>query len=179
MRPFFRYCQLIGFFPFRMEFEKTTKRFKNFSFSWSYPITWWFIVFTLVNYVSYYVSTTQLFKSSHFNNLPFLVYVTLMTVMVIYVAIVMLSRFVITSRFSHLYKAIEFMRLAEFTLTKDEHPNCKNTINKRMTIGLIINFIWVIQILYCVMLITFSLSCHFLFRYSSLLAQCTHSQMMI
>lgn len=38
-----RWCQLIGASPFRMERNPETGRFLRFSFSWSHPLTYWWL----------------------------------------------------------------------------------------------------------------------------------------
>ena len=47
LRPFLRLCQFVGLLPFRIEFEQKTNRFKRFSFSLKYPITWWYTLLFL------------------------------------------------------------------------------------------------------------------------------------
>jgi len=42
LRPFIWLCQLSGFFPYRMEVDRVTKRFKRFTFSFSHPVTIWY-----------------------------------------------------------------------------------------------------------------------------------------
>ena len=44
LRSFVRFCQIVGFFPFRMETDQQSGKLKRFTFSYRHPVTWWFIV---------------------------------------------------------------------------------------------------------------------------------------
>lgn len=44
MRPFVFFCQILAVFPFYVESDPETKKFKKFSFSFKHPVTWWFLL---------------------------------------------------------------------------------------------------------------------------------------
>ena len=48
LRPFISFCQLCGFFPYRMEVDPVTKRFKRFTFSIYHPVTFWYFFVNLL-----------------------------------------------------------------------------------------------------------------------------------
>ena len=52
LRPFISFCQLCGFFPYRMEVDPVTKRFKRFTFSIYHPVTFWYFFVNLIQ-ISY------------------------------------------------------------------------------------------------------------------------------
>ena len=58
LRPFIWLCQICGFFPYRMEVDAVTKRFKRFTFSYIHPITIWCFSLQLYHLVSYVNSFT-------------------------------------------------------------------------------------------------------------------------
>lgn len=143
--PFFRFCQLVGFFPFRMEFEESNnnRQLTHFSFSWSYPITWWFVVIALVNYITYLLLLSVLIKTPELLSLPPVVNVTVMTVIFLYFLLLLSARYWITIRFSTFRKAIEFMRLAEHNLANSFSRYEKNSIKLRTYIGIVGTLLWV------------------------------------
>ena len=51
--PFVSFCQLCGFFPYRMVVDPVTKRFKRFTFSIYHPVTFWyfFVNFLLISFL--------------------------------------------------------------------------------------------------------------------------------
>lgn len=62
LRPFFRLCQLSGFIPYRMEFVGETggsNKTCRFSFSFKYPITWWYIFLCLAHLGGFFYLTIQ------------------------------------------------------------------------------------------------------------------------
>ena len=44
LRPFVWFCQIVGFFPFRMETDLQSGKLKRFTFSFCHPVTWWYIM---------------------------------------------------------------------------------------------------------------------------------------
>ena len=55
LRPFIWLCQICGFFPYRMEVDAVTKRFKRFTFSYFHPVTFWYLFVQFCSFASYYV----------------------------------------------------------------------------------------------------------------------------
>ena len=54
--PFVSFCQLCGFFPYRMVVHPVTKRFKRFTFSICHPVTFWYFFVNLIQ-ISYLLAT--------------------------------------------------------------------------------------------------------------------------
>lgn len=69
LRPLVCVCQLIGIFPFSMEYCKTRNvlRFKRFAFSYFHPLTVWFCLIALAQTFFTYVSIRS--AISFFNEL--------------------------------------------------------------------------------------------------------------
>lgn len=141
MRPFFRFCQAVGFFPFRMEIDKRTRKFQELSFSWRYPITWWFSALTLIQLFTSYFTMSPVLKDQELNKLPTTIHVSVSTSGVIYFLVVLSSRFWITLRFPTLRNALRRMQQVEQSI--EEHPDCRCTIKRRMIVGFICIFLWV------------------------------------
>ncbi len=141
IRPFFRFCQCVGFFPFRMEINRRTRRFQQFSFSWRFPITWWFVELALLHLIVYYFVYTTILASSEVNALPLIIYGALTTAGAIYILVLLTSRYWVTFRLSALCRAIELVHQIEKHLK--EHPDCKCTIKRRIAVGLICSVFWV------------------------------------
>ena len=51
LRPLVRFCQIVGFFPFRMEMDLQSGKLKKFTFSYRHPVTWWFIVIQIFGWI--------------------------------------------------------------------------------------------------------------------------------
>ena len=111
--PFVSFCQLCGFFPYRMEVDPVTKRFKRFTFSICHPATFWFFfvipgIMNSINVVIYYseeyrksVDTTV----SEMSPISFLIFATdTIDVVVVYI-LVYRSRLI--------NQAVEFIQLAD------------------------------------------------------------------
>ena len=141
MRPFVRFCQFVGFFPFRMEIDRRTEKFRQFSFSWRYPITWWFVELALIHVVSYFLIYTNILKSSEADKLPLIIYASLTTSGAIYFCVLLSARYWITFRLSSLRRVIELVRQIEIRLR--EHPDCNSTMKRRIIVGLTCTFFWV------------------------------------
>ena len=43
-----RWSNVIGVQPFRVELDADTGKFRRFNFSWRHPVTWWFVVSTVL-----------------------------------------------------------------------------------------------------------------------------------
>lgn len=56
VRPFLRLCQFVGLIPYRIEFHPKTNRFQRFSFSFKYPITWWYTLLFLSVICAIYIN---------------------------------------------------------------------------------------------------------------------------
>ena len=48
LRPFVRFCQIVGFFPFRMETDLQSGKLKRFTFSFRHPVTWWYMMILIL-----------------------------------------------------------------------------------------------------------------------------------
>ena len=141
MRPFFRFCQFFGYLPFRMEIDKETRRFQRFSFSWRNPITWWWVAFSLIQLILCYFFVPPFLEDPELIKLPTTISISLSITGVLYLFAELSSRYFLALRFSALHNAIQLMQQVEQNL--EEHPDCKCTIRRRMTIGLVSGFLFV------------------------------------
>ena len=141
LRPFFRFCQLVGFLPFRMEIDKRTRRFQQFSFSWRNPITWWCVALSLIQLILCYFTLSPTLGDPELIKLPTIINISLSISGIIYFLVELSSRYWLAARFSALRNAIQLMRQVEQNL--EEHPDCKCTIKRRMIVGLVSTFLFV------------------------------------
>lgn len=51
LRPFKWLCQLCGFFPYQMEVNPVTKRFKCFTFSIFHPVAFWYFFLIFIHLI--------------------------------------------------------------------------------------------------------------------------------
>ena len=141
MRPFFRFCQFLGLLPFRMEIDMRTGKFRQFSFSWQNPITWWCVALSLIQLAIYYIFMSPVLEDPELSKLPTTINISLSISGVIYFVVDLSSRYWLTVRFFAFRKATQLMRQVEQNL--EEHPDCKCTIKRRMIFGLAITFSYV------------------------------------
>ena len=139
LRPFFRVCQCVGIFSNRIENERKTRRLMQFSFSWRYPIVWWFTALAFIHLTICYFILTPVLSDPELNQLPTTISVSLSITGVVYYLVELSSRYWLALRFSAVRKAIKLMRQVEENL--EECQDCKCTIRRRMTIGLTLNFL--------------------------------------
>ena len=52
LRPFVRFCQIVGSFPFRMEMDLQSGKLKRFTFSFCHPVTWWYIMIQSLGWIN-------------------------------------------------------------------------------------------------------------------------------
>lgn len=135
LRSFFRLCQFLGFLPFRMNIDDETGKFQGFSYSWKYPITWWYIVTSIASIVFFVFLLEVLFKSSDIDDLPFIIKITTKTDIVLNFVLIISTRYWLIFKHRALANAIEFMKKIETNLERDSYPNCKNGIKFRTVFG--------------------------------------------
>ncbi len=144
MRSFFRLCQCAGLFPFRMEINKQSGKFEQFSFSWRYPVTWWYITLAFSQLIMFYfmMSATLIMSTEKQENLPIIIYISITGSSAIFLLIVISVRFWITFHFAALRQAINHLKLVEQSLTNhSDYHHC--TIKIRIVIGCICTLFWV------------------------------------
>ena len=139
---FFRFCQFVGFLPFRIVFDFKTGQIKGFSRSWRYSITWWSILMAVINYSTHFLILIGVRDVSPLNKIPAIVQTTMMIVLAFCFVVFTSARFWLTFRFSTLNKALRHMREAENALN-GEYFKLKSTLNLRIVTGSIAMFIWV------------------------------------
>lgn len=140
MRIFFRICQCTGLFPFRLELADRTKSVFNISFSWKYPITWWFITTIGVQVLMFYLILSPTAKAAHVN-LPTILFVSITLSGAISFLTLITVRFWISPHFSSFFKAIELIsKIERYLLSVPLRSKCTVTI--RTVLG---------AISYCVM----------------------------
>ena len=142
MRPFFRLCQCVGFFPFRMEIDKRTRKFQQFSFSWRYPITWWFVTLVLAQFFTFFVMVKMNDASiSLKKDLPITISISLTGSTFFSIILINSARFWVTLRLKTLQQVIQQLQIIEKSLR--EHSDYQCNIKLRTVIGCICTLIWV------------------------------------
>ena len=140
LRPFVWLCQLCGFFPYRMELDPVTKRFKRFTFSFWHPVTFWFIFVILVQMSIYFIliSNKEIRDniSSTFSKATSVELLAVVT-QTIDLAVI----YVVVYRLSLVNRAVEFLQQADESL--GSIPNKSFNIAPRIYIGVAYTFIWV------------------------------------
>ena len=143
MRPFFRLCQFVGFFPFRVKIDERTGKFRQFSFSWRNPVTWWYSALSLSQFIVFPVFISALQDENQSSiKLPLTISMSLELSNIIYCLLLFSARFWVTFFFKTLRQAIIHMHIVEQFLGEHTHC-CRCTIKLRIFIGIISIFIWV------------------------------------
>ena len=166
LRPLFRLCQFTGMLPFRLESEGKLARLDNFTYSWKYPITWYFITTTIISVAIYAYFVCILFNSEEFYNLPLVIKTTTETVALLYISLILSSRFWLAFKLSTLRKAIELMQKIESNQQTNANRIDSNnsTIKVRFILGAVIIFVWV-YLLHKINSILISISFNFIVLY--------------
>ena len=140
LRPFVFFCQFCGFTPFRMLLHPETKRFQRFIFSWSHPLTCWFIFQTFVQIALpifeiylYYGHMSD--KAGLNDNIPLALYAIAIIGMSFHALLIFLCRYV-SVHFSTFHRALERIRRINAVLV--ELPEkCQLTLGRRIVAGII------------------------------------------
>lgn len=158
MRPFFRVCQCVGLFPFRMEL-KDNARVSSFTFSWKYPITWWFIILFGIQITPVFtIWNAAGFNLTGYDLLPTILFISVSLTSGIFVITMMTARFWITVRLSSLCGAIKQMEKIEenlFKMTLNNGTKC--TVKQRAILGAVSISVWVKLLLYLIISFRFLL----------------------
>ena len=146
LRSFFRLCQFSGFPPFRLELNDKTGEFQQISYSWKYPITWYFIAISITSTTDLVFLANALFNTTEFDHLPLVFKITTKTVAILYIALIVMSRYWFVFKLQTLRNSIELTKKIE-TYEKQvraETFKLKNTIKIRFLVGVIITLLGVI-----------------------------------
>ena len=146
MRPFFRFCQFVGFFPFRMEINRRTGKFNQFSFSWRNSVTLWYLTLTFSQFITFgtMLNTTLLHSTLQSTKLPITVTMSLVVSAIFYSLLILSARFWMTVYFTALRQAIQQMQRVEQSLREYQSiPDCRCTVKIRIFFGLILSLVWV------------------------------------
>ena len=144
MRPFFRFCQFVGFFPFRMEIDKRTGKFHQFSFSWRNSVTWWYMTVALYPFIVFGISINVPQQSTlQSAKLPITVTMSVMGSGITYSLLLFSARFWMTLCFTALRRAIVQIHIVEQSLMEYPVPDCRCTIKMRIFVGLVLSIVWV------------------------------------
>ena len=138
LRPFVWFCQLGGFFPYRMEVDPVTKRFKRFTFSICHPATFWYFSLTLSQWFSRVLimhsnEIQEIYNeaTAHFSLIDYIFYFTqLFDWIMIYFVVY---------RLSLMSKAVEYLVLFDRSL--ESIPNKSFNVTPRIFIGAAYTFV--------------------------------------
>ena len=133
--PFVSFCQLCGFFPYRMEVDPVTKRFKRFTFSIYHPVTFWYFFVNLIQ-ISYLLARWPELKNyldvvAEISPIQVLAFFTQHTELVVV--------YILVHRLSLINKEVEF--LEQINEPMRVISNQSFNISPRIYIGLACTFI--------------------------------------
>ncbi len=149
MRPFFRLCQCVGFFPFRIDIDQQTGKFQQFSFSWRNPVAWWYVALFLSQFFVFFMLLMTVLQETETNphsgiELPLTISMSLGLSHIIYCLLIFSARLWVTFCFTTLRQAIQQMQIVEQLLGEHPHAHCcRCTVRIRIFIGIIFIFLWV------------------------------------
>ena len=133
LRPFVWFCQLCGFFPYRMEVDPVTKRFKRFTFSIWHPVTFWYFILALFklgfNSLFLFNEEVRNFYYKYFARISTIQLIALTTEFFDAITI-----YVIVYRSSLINEAFEFLQQVDELLKSI--PNRSFNVTPRIYIGL-------------------------------------------
>ena len=150
---FVRFSQFFSFLPYYMEWhpQSQSKRFKQISFSWKKPITWWFIFVVLFQFVFVVCRSLQLCRSNHNESEFPLIFSLFYPVEILFLVIATATyRFAIIFKVPHLRRAQNSLRKAQQLMSNVPPEDIEldgQAVKKRSVFGLIWVFIGVSLIL--------------------------------
>ena len=130
--PFVSFCQLCGFFPYRMEVDPITKRFKRFTFSICHPVTFWYLFVNLTLIIScLMVSLSKKFREE--GQLQVLQISPIQMLVLVTEIIDLVIIYVLVYRLSIINEALEIIQQLNETI--GSIPNKSFSIMPRICIG--------------------------------------------
>lgn len=137
LRPFVNICQACGVFPYTMDYDPVTQKFRGFTFSLKNFTTWWFVFLVVSQTIlpffmgRYVKDMTVVLLSDH--TLPFTI--NLMTVVLPLSTLIQFcaSRWIFFFRFNQLRKLVKIMLQIERLLLPRMFyfDESKNSFSKR------------------------------------------------
>lgn len=155
LRPFLRICQFVGMIPFRLEIDPETDEFLRFSFSFKYPITWWYILLTVLDLCSFCISaissrSVKIFieqSNAVFTSTSSLLDVisTLMTFTLIVYMVIGIGSRLIPLRHSVFTEILHCVKTVDDSLRiLNQREDCVvPSIKRRVCFGIALSLIWV------------------------------------
>ena len=141
--PLCRFCQSVGFLPFRLVTDAESGQLKSFSRSWRYAITWWCVVLAILNALSHFLFFTISFQNYFNIHLSVWFRIIILAISLVYFFDFITSRYWLVFHYSPLCNAVRLMRKIEMALAEENVQNTQNTLKYRMALGLIGLMIWV------------------------------------
>ena len=139
LRPFFSLCQACGMIPYTMEYDSTTKQFKNFTFSWKSRATLWFIPMFILQ-ILVPLAMSQLSKDIVADEIidkqiPITVSILTGTTILFQMMELVLSRYIALRHYRRLKNIVTFGLKIERLLTLKRDLPSKCSLTKRFIIG--------------------------------------------
>jgi len=133
--PFVSFCQLCGFFPYRMVVHPVTKRFKRFTFSICHPVTFWYFFVNLIQ-ISYLLARWPELKNyldvvAEISPIQVLAFFTQHTELVVF--------YILVHRLSLINKVVKFLKQVDELMKVISNQSFN--ISPRIYIGLACTFI--------------------------------------
>ena len=155
LRPFLRVCQFVGMIPFRLEIDPETNEFLRFSFSFKYPITWWYILLTVLDLCSFCISaicsrSAKIFiehgNAAFTSSSPLLVVISVLMLFTLLVNLFMgMGSRLIPLRHSMLMEILQHIGKVDDSLRIYNQRNdfIVPGIKIRVNLGIILSLLWV------------------------------------
>ena len=142
----FRFCNVSGLFPFRLELDEQTGRFKRLVGHWRHPVNWWFILLLigqvyniiLINYQTW-ISLTD----GH-HSYSFLVVLIIALNYGNYLIMILIPRLVLF-RIRHLEAALHHLARIDHILTRIIRIRFSCTSRQRTVTGFFISFVYIVS----------------------------------
>ena len=139
LQPFLRFGQFAGLFPYQIESIKTLNGlYKRFAFTCIHPLTAWFIISFIFQFLPCMVSITLLNSAKKTNLvLPKSIILVYGVGTMIHYLTILVSRGV-TLRYNQLRSFMRSIFVAQELEIFESFPHCQNSFRKRTFIGIFI-----------------------------------------
>lgn len=142
LSPFISLCQACGMIPFTIERDPATNTFARFSFSFRHITTWWFLLICtlhlMVPIVLVNLSGNLLYELSTDRSLPITITIVTGVNTVCFLSQFAICRWIVFRHYRRLQNAVRAVQQAERILNLSSTVLYKNSISKRIVIGIIL-----------------------------------------
>ncbi len=142
LSPFISICQACGMIPFTIVRDPATNTFAKFSFSFQHIITWWSLLVCglhlMVPIVLINLSGNLVYELSTDRSLPITITIVTGVTTVCFLSQFVICRWIVFRHYRRLQNAVKAVQKAERVLNLSHTLLYKNSISKRIVIGIIV-----------------------------------------